>query len=216
MRIFITALSFAGVLYTLGGCTGSTTTETVDTEDNPVSIIQTDKNPYTPIDVSPMDMAYYPADFPIKQMNREIGEALVARVIYSRPHRNGREIFGNDENSLVQYGQEWRLGANEATELDVYRTVNINNTNVEPGRYILYGIPEKDAWTIVLNSNSNTWGLHMDSTKDILRTTVPVMQQEPKVEDFTIAFEKTVSGANLLFVWAGVKVALPMTFSAMP
>ena len=215
MRILITALSFVGLMYTQVGCTGNTAKETEDTNDNPVPIIQTDKNPYTPLDVSPMDMAYYPADFPIKQMNREIGEPLVARVIYSRPHTNGRAIFGNDEKSLVQYGQEWRLGANEATELDIYRTVNINNTNVEPGRYILYCLPEKDAWTIVLNANSNTWGLHMDSTKDILRTTVPVMQQEPKVEDFTMVFEKTVGGANLLFVWAGVKVALPMTFSAM-
>ncbi len=216
MRIFITALSFVGLLSTLASCTSNEPASTTDSKVNPVPILQSDKNPYSPLDVSPMDMAYYPADFPIKSMNNEIGEPLVARVIYSRPHRSGREIFGNDENSLVQYGQEWRLGANEATELDIYRTVNINNKNIEPGRYILYCLPERDSWTIILNTNSNTWGLHMDSTKDILRTTVPVVQQMPPVEDFTIIFEKTPGGANMLFAWADVKVVLPLTFSATP
>ena len=41
-------------------------------------------------------------------------EPLAARVVYSRPKKEGRTIFGG----LVEYGQVWRLGANEATEIE--------------------------------------------------------------------------------------------------
>jgi hypothetical protein len=34
----------------------------------------------------------------------------VARVIYSRPQKADRTVFGD----LVEYGKVWRLGANEA------------------------------------------------------------------------------------------------------
>src|SRR5262245_51246435 len=35
------------------------------------------------------------------------------KVIYSQPHKKGRQIFGG----LVPYGKVWRTGANEATEI---------------------------------------------------------------------------------------------------
>jgi hypothetical protein len=40
----------------------------------------------------------------------------VARLIYSRPTKNGRVIFGD----LLEYGKVWRLGANEATEIEFF------------------------------------------------------------------------------------------------
>ncbi|MDP5139261.1 MAG: DUF2911 domain-containing protein [Spirosomaceae bacterium] len=49
------------------------------------------------IDKSPMDMAYYPNDFAHdrKFAPDKIGDIpAIARVIYSRPAKKGREIFG--------------------------------------------------------------------------------------------------------------------------
>src|SRR6266487_2523018 len=46
---------------------------------------QTAANPYDPIDISPMDMSYYPADYPKLKMTKAITSPPVARVIYSRP-----------------------------------------------------------------------------------------------------------------------------------
>ncbi len=61
-------------------------------------------NPYSPTDVSPVDISYFPPDYPVLKMsNPNIGPP-VARVIYSRPHRQGRNIFG----TLLQYNQSWR------------------------------------------------------------------------------------------------------------
>ena len=69
-------------------------------------------NPYITYDQSPMDMSYYPPDYPILKMNGTDTSSLVARVIYSRPQKKGRLIFGEPGKGLREYGKEWRLGAN--------------------------------------------------------------------------------------------------------
>src|SRR5262249_42299392 len=40
-------------------------------------------NPYSPIDVSPMDMSYYPVDYPKLKMTNSINTPPVMRIIYS-------------------------------------------------------------------------------------------------------------------------------------
>src|SRR5215203_4768715 len=74
-------------------------------------------NPYAPVDVSPMDLSYLPADYPKMSAKK----MPVARVMYSRPHKQGRKIFG----SLLKFEEAWRLGANEATEIEFFQPVRI-------------------------------------------------------------------------------------------
>src|ERR1700760_3620077 len=75
------------------------------------------------MDKSPMDMAYFPTDYPVLKIQDKAPGPLVARAIYSRPQKNGRKLFGE----LVEYGKVWRLGANEATELEFFQDVKIDN-----------------------------------------------------------------------------------------
>ncbi|MES1221609.1 MAG: DUF2911 domain-containing protein [Bacteroidota bacterium] len=165
-------------------------------------------NPYSPVDVSPMDMSYFPVDYPkLKMTNSTVGP-LIARVIYSRPHLQGRGLF----HGLLNYGQPWRLGANEATELDLFKNVTIENKKVNEGRYILYCIPKEDKWTIVFNKNIDTWGLKPDSLKDAYRFEVPVKQTGNRIEFFTMVFEKATGGANLVMAWDNVEARLPLQF----
>lgn len=178
--------------------------------DSSVSVPQ--KNPYSNIDQSPLDMIYFPEAYPQLKMDRADSRPLVARVIYSRPHKKGRQIFGAG-SSLCPYGKPWRLGANEATEIEFFTNVSIQGKNVAKGSYILYCIPYADRWTIVLNSNLHNWGLHIDQNKDVLRTDIPVMKQVPALEDFTMIFSKAVYGADLLMAWDDVKTILPVEFA---
>src|SRR4051812_19722113 len=92
------------------------------------------------LDKSPMDMSYYPSGYPLLKIQDKITEPLISRIIYSRPQKNGRVIFGE----LIEYGKVWRLGANEATEIEFYQNVKINNTKIKKGRYTLYAIPYAD------------------------------------------------------------------------
>ena len=161
-----------------------------------------------PVDKSPMDMCYYPGNYPVLKIQDKATEPLLARVIYSRPQKNGRLIFGD----LVEYGKVWRLGANEATEIEFFRGVKIGDKKVEKGRYTLYAIPMEDSWTIILNKDNDTWGaFKYDEQKDVVRTNVPVQKLNEGVEALAMMFEKSDAGCNLIIAWDNVKASLPIS-----
>lgn len=171
-------------------------------------------NPYRPLDVSPVDISYFPDSFPIFNMKPDYTEDFpVLRVTYGRPHRKGRLVFGHESNAICQYGKPWRLGANEATEIEFFKNVSISGKNIPQGRYIIYCIPYKDKWDVILNKNLFSWGLHIDSTKDIFKTEIPVIRQSPPIEDFTMVFQPSPTGAQLLMTWDSVKTILPIDFA---
>ncbi|HEY9340405.1 MAG TPA: DUF2911 domain-containing protein [Hanamia sp.] len=165
-------------------------------------------NAIPPLDKSPMDMSYYPVNYPILKIQDKVTEPLTVRVIYGRPQLNGRKVFGG----LQEYGKVWRLGANEATEIEFFREVKINNKKIKKGRYTLYAIPFPDKWTFIMNKETDIWGsFQYDSSKDILRMNLPVIKKET-TEDMTIVFEKTSTGANMNMYWDDVKTTLPILF----
>ncbi|MGB8704747.1 MAG: DUF2911 domain-containing protein [Gillisia sp.] len=147
-------------------------------------------------DISPMDEAIY----------RNPDEKVMARVIYSRPQKKDREIFGK----LVPYGQVWRTGANEATELTLYQDMSIAGKTVKAGTYTVYTIPEQHEWTVILNSKTNTWGAFDYSEKeDVVRVKVPVKTAPTSIESFSMAFVPNDNGAKLLMGWDNKYVEVP-------
>ena len=168
----------------------------------------TSSNPYVIVDVSPMDMSYYPADYPKLKMAKQVSQPPVMRLIYSRPHLQGRELF----HDVLKYGEYWRLGANEATEIEFFRDVTIQGKKIKAGRYILYCILGPSTWKMVLNSNIDSWGLQQDSTKDVQHFEVPVTHGNPSLDYFTMVFEKTNKGAELIMAWDDVVARLPVDF----
>ena len=163
-------------------------------------------NPYVAVDVSPMDMSWLPADYPKMTIKRPLP---VARLIYSRPHRQGRKIFGG----LLKFGEPWRLGANEATEIEFFEPVSIFDKVIPRGRYVLYCIPYTDKWTLVLNSNLYSWGLTPDPEKDLYRFQIPVEVKDMSVEFFSMVFQETPYGADLVMAWDNVEARLPLHFT---
>jgi hypothetical protein len=162
------------------------------------------------LDSSPLDMSYYPVDYPVLKIQDKVSEPLIARVVYSRPQKRGRRLFGE----LVNYGQVWRLGANEATEIEFFRDVKVGGKPVKKGRYTLYALVDTDKWTIIFNKETDTWGaFRYDSSKDVLRVSEPVEKQPGVTEIFSIAFQKAAKkGAVLSFSWDDVLVKLPVSW----
>jgi hypothetical protein len=171
-------------------------------------VINTPANPYSPIDLSPMDMSYFPVNYSQRKMTHEIIAPPVMRVIYSRPHRQGRSIFG----SLLKYGEPWRLGANEASEIEFFRNVTIQNKKINAGRLVIYCIPYENKWTIVLNNDLYTWGLQIDSTKDLVRFDIPIKKTTVDFEYFTMVFQPISDGADLVMAWDDTEARLPINF----
>ena len=161
------------------------------------------------VDKSPMDMCYYPVRYPNLKAQDKVTEPLAARIIYSRPKKEGRTIFGG----LVEYGKLWRLGANEATEIEFYKPVVVAGKKIAKGRYTLYAIVNEKSWTFIINKETDTWGsFKYSQAKDIVRTEVPVQSLIEPVESLTIVFEKDNQKNNLVVAWENVKCALPVSF----
>lgn len=159
----------------------------------------------TELDKSPLDVIYYPANYPILKMRGQGGSEPLARILYSRPQKKGRSIFGEE----VKYNEVWRLGANEATELEVFKNANFGGKKIAKGRYSLYCIPTESKWTIVVNKDNYSWGsFTYKPEKDVARIDVPVQKNAESVEALTMFFDNN----SLIVEWDTLKVAVPVSF----
>lgn len=157
------------------------------------------------VDTSPLDVVYYP----LNTTKSKTPVDPVMRVLYSRPQKKGREVFG----VLEQFGKIWRLGANENTEIQFFKAVTIGGKKVKAGRYSVFAIPSADKWTIIINKQNDKWGaFSYDEQKDVLRTDVVVNKTEKLVEAFSITFTDSPDGANLVMAWDNTQVFLPIAF----
>jgi hypothetical protein len=162
-----------------------------------------------PIDKSPMDISYFPLNYPVLKIQDKITEPLAARVVYSRPQKAGRPIFGG----LVKYGEIWRLGANEATEIEFYKNVHLGKKKISKGRYTLYAIANESTWTVIVNKETDTWGsFKYDAKKDVVRAIVNVQKTDTVIESMSMYFEKATGGYNLVIAWDNIKATVPFTF----
>lgn len=156
-----------------------------------------DAQNFPKVDVSSMDAVIVRTDD---------GKSFM-RVIYSRPQKKGRDIFGK----LVPYGKVWRTGANEATEITFYQDVTFGDVKVKAGTYSFFTIPEKDKWTIILNKEINQWGAYRyDESKDVARIEVKAMKTAADVETFSITSRKLDTGYQLLLGWDDTYVEIPI------
>ncbi|MDN5203030.1 DUF2911 domain-containing protein [Fulvivirgaceae bacterium BMA10] len=153
------------------------------------------------VDSSPADITYFRPD--------GRGSEPVAKVVYSRPQKKGREMLGGKE----AYGKIWRTGANETTEIKFYRDVTIGNKKVKAGTYSLYTIPNKDKWTIIINSKLDTWGAYQyDESKDVARVEIASGNTEKEVEAFSIAFDGSGGAGNMYLAWENTLVTIPLKY----
>ena len=131
------------------------------------------------------------------------------KITYSQPQKRGREIFGK----LVPFNEVWRTGANEATELLTTKNIQINGTLLKAGVYSLFTIPQKDKWTVIINSEVGLWGAYNYNQKlDVMRFDVPVMSSDVVYESFTMELNHRNDMADLLLYWDKTKISIPIKF----
>ncbi len=154
---------------------------------------------FSDIDKSPHDISYFKA---------KRNAPPVIKVLYGRPQKKGRSIFGN----IVPYDKVWRTGANEATEITFFQDVKLGEQEIKAGTYTLFTIPGKKSWTIILNSDTDVWGsYYYDKDKDVARIDIPVNNTDV-VEYLSIAFTKETDGANMILAWDNIMVVVPFSF----
>lgn len=132
----------------------------------------------------------------------------LVKVLYGRPSKNDQKIFGN----VVPYGEIWRTGYNEATEIKFYKDVNFGGKTVSAGTYVLLSIPGENEWVIILSSNTDVWGaFQYDPIFDVAKVTVPVSKAE-SLETFSISFKKKNNKIEMLLGWDATRIKVPLEF----
>lgn len=166
------------------------------------------------LDKSPMDAAHYPnssafanyldADDPLR--NQKI------KVLYSRPLKKDRALFGE----LIPFGKDWRLGANEASEITFFQAVEIGTVRVPAGTYTMFAAPQSaNMWTFKLSTERFIGGSQdRDVTKDILHVDILVVKVSDSRESFGIGFQDVDENrVHMLMEWGNTRAILPINMS---
>lgn len=151
------------------------------------------------LDESPHDIVYF-------RTNKIAPPSI--KVLYGRPMKDGRDLF----EEVIPYGQIWRVGANEATEVVFYKDVVFGDTEVTAGTYVLYAIPNEKEWTLILSSKTDVWGTYeYDQQYDVARVQARVSRAE-FIEAFSIAFKEKGKQVNMILGWDTARITAPIRF----
>jgi len=177
----------------------------------------------SPLAVSGQDLHPSRRPSPMGMARITIGDTYV-RVVYGRPYKRGRDnIFGTKESgAVVPYGERWRTGANEASEITVTRDVLVAGQKLAAGTYSLSTTPVAGTWKVHFNSRLGLDGLGVFANDtftpvdlaptDVLTVSAPATElpADKEVDQLTFEFEKTAGGADLVLRWIRTEVRLPI------
>ena len=160
---------------------------------------------------------------PVGIAKTHLGDTYV-KVVYGRPYVRNRDIFGtntDDKTFLVPFGQLWRTGANEATEITTTGALSMAGQMLAAGTYAIFTEPGPDTWTIHISPQLGLDGTGRlgpdgftpnvyDPAQDVLVFTVNSGTLEESVDQFTISFENADSGTHLVLRWEKTEVRIPI------
>jgi Protein of unknown function (DUF2911) len=147
-----------------------------------------------------------PVKSPAAKVSQRVGLTDIG-VEYSSPAVKGRPIWG----ALVPYGEVWRAGANQCTQVSFSKDVAVADTAVPAGTYCLFAIPAASTWTLILNKDAKQWG-STDYKKELDQVRVTVKPQAIPLRE-RLAYQVTNfsdDAASLDLEWEKVRVSLPL------
>ncbi len=148
-----------------------------------------------------------PAPSPTQTIKQDFGLGSI-ELTYSRPSVKGRKIFGGHE----PFGEIWRTGANAATKIKFTEPVEMGGKKLDTGTYVIYTIPNKNTWEVIINKGLENWGAdgYKDSL-DVVRFKVPAKQTTEKVETMTMQFANVkAESCDLHIMWEQTAIAIPI------
>ena len=145
---------------------------------------------------------------PLDSVMIPLGDAT-AKLCYGRPSTRGRVMVGGQD----PYGLPWRMGANEPTTIHLPFPATVGSVDVGPGSYTLYAVPEPGRWTIVVNDNTNRWGIPLSPEvrqSDVGSFPVSTSSLDAPVETLTFRFEGDGTSGDLVYAWEETTFRIPI------
>lgn len=152
-----------------------------------------------------------PQPSPTATLKQRVGITDI-EITYSRPGLKGRKAFGDrGGHSLEAWGEVWRVGANDATQVIFSTPVKIGGTEIPAGTYGLFAELGQDEWTVILNKIAKQWGAYAYNPKDdVVRVKAKVTKLKDPVETFTIDINDIRDeSATIDLTWENTRVAVP-------
>lgn len=149
-----------------------------------------------------------PAPSPSAEFTQTVGLTDVT-VSYSRPGKKDRTIFAND--GLVRYGEVWRTGANQATQITFGDDVQVGGASLEAGTYAILTKPMATSWEVMFFPfETGNWSSYVEKTP-AATVKADVTKLNRTVESFTINIDAlTNESAVLQFMWDKTLASLPL------
>ncbi|MDH3735323.1 MAG: DUF2911 domain-containing protein [Gemmatimonadota bacterium] len=141
---------------------------------------------------------------PLKQLrfSYDGGEGLLC---YGAPSARGRDVIGG----LVPFGSPWRAGANEPTTFHLSAATSIGGVSLEAGSYSFYVIPGESEWELMLNTNTDRWGIPINAdvrSTEVGSFTAAAGSTDAMVETLTYS---NADGAIVL-EWENTRISIPI------
>jgi hypothetical protein len=146
-----------------------------------------------------------PAASPTATISQQVGLGKVS-ISYSRPSLKGRTMLGA---ANVPFGKLWRTGANKITAIEFSEDMSIAGKAIAKGKYALVTIPDAAEWTVILNKDTEQWGVYeFKEANDVLRFKVKATKNKVKTETLTFDFADTKSNsATMTLAWENAQIA---------
>lgn len=130
------------------------------------------------------------------------------RIDYGQPHLRGRKLH---TGNLVPLDSVWRLGANEATELETGVDLLVGGQPVPKGKYTLYALPTAAGWKLIVNKNTGQWGTDYKAEHDLVRVDLRKRALASPVESLSIWLIPATGPGNpageLRFAWGDAELS---------
>lgn len=124
-------------------------------------------------------------------------------ITYHRPGVRNRKIWGE----LVPYNEVWRAGANENTTITFADPVRVGGKDLPAGTYGLHIIPTQSTWTVILSTNSTSWGsTYYNESEDAVRVSIKP-EEAPMQERLAYEFsDLTDTSAVISLRWEKLRI----------
>jgi hypothetical protein len=133
---------------------------------------------------------------PEEQVAFKVANSTI-EISYGRPSRRGRKIFGG----VVPFDSIWRTGASHPTKINFDEDIMFGGTLIPKGHYSLYTIPQKEKWTLIFNTDLDTWPTDPDRSKDFKMVPLKLRKPGQPTEKFTIDIKPAKTGGLISFTW---------------
>ena len=125
------------------------------------------------------------------------------RIDYGRPSLYGRDVLG-----MAPVGTVWRLGADQATEIETTGTLTIAGTTLEAGRYSLWARKTGDNdWVLAFHETTGIWGQPELTEGYLAELPLKIESASEEPDQLTIALEAHGGDAAIDIHWGKARLS---------